>query len=205
MKNDYLNSINKNIINQHVKLSLPNTNAVPQGPLVFISACIPSDLQVESFPLLVDSGATNSCLSLATLASLGYTEDQICTEIQYSLSNVTEHENHHTIIGSILLDIELSSQSKLSILSVQFLILESDLQYGILGGLELQNTQTILCLACKSMSSLLNNGKEIEWTKLRTYQSYDLKNEFPDSINCKHTLLSEKNKKEYKVYCEHAE
>ena len=111
------------------------------------------------------------------------------------MSNITENENPHTIIGSVLLNVELGSQSKLSILSVHFLVLESDLQYAILGGLELENTQTLLRLACKSMCSFLHNGEESQWTSLRTYQSYDLENEFPDSMSCRHALLSEKIRK----------
>ena len=142
MKDEYLSNVNRNIVSQHVKLSLPDSKAIPQGPLIFVGASVPdSESPQQSFPLLVDCGATNSCLSLATLASLGYTTHQICTQVQYSLSNVTENENPHTIIGSILLNVELRSQSKLSILSVHFLVLESDLQYAILGGLELENTQ----------------------------------------------------------------
>jgi hypothetical protein len=106
MKNEYLNNVNINIVSQHVKLSLPDSKAIPQGPLMFVGASAPdSESPQQSFPLLVDCGATNSCLSLATLSSLGYTTHHICTEVQYSLSNVTEHENPHTIIGSILLDI----------------------------------------------------------------------------------------------------
>ena len=121
---------------------------------MFVKASVPdSGLPTHGFPLLADCGATNSCLSLATLTLLGYTTQQLCTEIQYSLSNVTEQENPHTILGSILLDIEIQCKSGLSILSVHFLILDSDLQYGILGALELENTQTIICLAFKSMSS----------------------------------------------------
>ena len=58
-----------------------------------------------------------------------------------------------------------------------------------------ENTQTLLRLACKSMCSFLHNGEESQWTSLRTYQSYDLENEFPDSMSCRHALLSEKIRK----------
>jgi hypothetical protein len=94
-------------------------------------------------------------LTYCSRETVGYTTQQLCTEVHYSLSNVTEQENPNTIIGSILLDIEIESESGLSILSVHFLILDSDLPYGILGALELQNTQTIICLSCKSISSFI--------------------------------------------------
>ena len=94
-----------------------------------------SGLPTHGFPLLADCGATNSCLSLDTFKLLEYTTQYLCTEVQYSLSNVTEQENPHTILGSILLDIEIQCKSGLSILSVHFLILDSNLQYGILGAL----------------------------------------------------------------------
>ena len=99
---------------------------------MFVKAqVIHNEERAENLPLLVDCGATNSCLSWVTLQLLGYTKQDICTEVQYSLSNVTEHENPHSIIGSVLMDVELESQSKHSILSVQFLILELDIPYGI--------------------------------------------------------------------------
>ena len=161
---------------------------------MFVKARIPdSKSPTHEFPLLADCGATNSCLSLATLTLLGYTVQQLCTELQYSLSNVTEQENPHTILGSILLDIKINCKAGLSILSVHFLILDSDLQYGILGLLELENNQTIICLACKSISSFIYNGDIFQWTTLTTYDSHDLKNEFTEE--CKHTSLTKKAKK----------
>ena len=196
MKEDYMSNIGRNIVTHHVKLTLPDCKIVPQGPLMFVNAkVIYNETPSESLPLLVDCGATNSCLSWVTLQLLGYTREDICSEIQYSLSNVTEHENPHSIIGSVLMDIELESQSKHSILSVQFLILELDIPYGILGGLELEKVQTLLCLACKSMTSFLHNGEKSEWTRVKIYDSHDLKNIFPGSKDCKHTLPSDKTRR----------
>ena len=63
MKNEYLNNIERTVVSQHVKLSLPGTKAIPQGPLMFVKARIPdSKLPTHGFPLLADCGATNSCL-----------------------------------------------------------------------------------------------------------------------------------------------
>ena len=196
MKEEYMSNIGRNIVTHHVKLTLPDCKVIPQGPLMFVNAqVIYNEEPSENLPLLVDCGATNSCLSWVTLQLLGYTKQDICTEVQYSLSNVTEHENPHSIIGSILMEIELESQSKHSILSVQFLILELDIPYGILGGLELEKVQTLLCLACKSMTSFLHNGEKPEWTRVKIYDSHDLKNMFPGSKECKHTLPSDKTRR----------
>ena len=94
MKDEYLSNIDRNIVTHHVKLTLSDSKVVPQGPLMFVCASVSdSESPQESYPLLVDCGATNSCLSLATLQSMGYARNNICTEVQYSLSNVTEHEN----------------------------------------------------------------------------------------------------------------
>ena len=194
MKNDYLNSINKDVVSQHIQLSLPGSEAIPQGPLMFVKASVPeSGLPSHYFPLLADCGATNSCLSLDTFRLLGYTTEQLCTEVQYSLSNVTEQENPNTIIGSIFLDIEIQCKKGLSILSVHFLVLDSNIQYGILGALELQNTQAIICLACMNISSFVYNENRFQWTTLTTYETQDLNVEF--TKKCTHTSLNEKSKK----------
>ena len=94
MKANYLENIEKNIVTNHVKLSLPSPEEIPQGPLIFLKATIPdSNLPSHNLPLLVDTGATNSCISINTLSSLGINEEDICTEIQYCLTNVTENKN----------------------------------------------------------------------------------------------------------------
>ena len=90
MKEDYFKTISENVITQHVKLSLPGPTAVLQGPLLFLRANIPgSSAPLHNIPLLADTGATNSCISLATLLTLGYNKTDLCTEVQYLLTNVT--------------------------------------------------------------------------------------------------------------------
>ena len=55
MKNEYLNNIERTVVSQHVKLSLPGSKAIPQGPLMFVKASIPdSGLPTHGFPLLAD-------------------------------------------------------------------------------------------------------------------------------------------------------
>ena len=73
MKEEYFKTISANVVIQHVKLSLPGPTAVLQGPLLFIRANVPgSSAPLLNIPLLADTGATNSCISLATLLTLGY-------------------------------------------------------------------------------------------------------------------------------------
>jgi hypothetical protein len=75
MKSEYFKNLESNIVNQHVKLSIPSPGAVPQGPLLFLKSTIPdSNLPLHNIPLLVDTGATNSCISIATLSFLGISE-----------------------------------------------------------------------------------------------------------------------------------
>ena len=75
MKSEYFQNLESNIVNQHVKLSIPSPGAVPQGPLLFLKSTIPdSNLPLHNIPLLVDTGATNSCISIATLSFLGISE-----------------------------------------------------------------------------------------------------------------------------------
>jgi hypothetical protein len=77
MKNEYLDSIDRTVVSQHIQLSLTGSKAIPQGPLMFVKASVPdSELPTHSFPLLADCGATNSCLSLDTFTLLGYTMPQ---------------------------------------------------------------------------------------------------------------------------------
>ena len=110
MKEDYFSTITANVITQHVKLSLPGPTAVLQGPLLFLHAHIPgSSAPLHNIPLLADTGATNSCISLATLLTLGYNKTDLCTEVQYLLTNVTESGNTSAIIGSIILQTEIDT------------------------------------------------------------------------------------------------
>ena len=100
MKSDYLKNLSSDIITQHVKLSIPSPGAVLQGPLLFLKANIPdSHLPLYSIPLLADTGATNSCISITTLLALGLSKQDICTEVQYSLTNVTENENRSDLLN----------------------------------------------------------------------------------------------------------
>ena len=82
--------------------------------------------------MLADTGATNSCLSLETLSQLGYGKDNICTDIQYLLTNVTEHNNSNVILGSIALSTAVSTLQGPAILCVYFLVLNIKFDYAIL-------------------------------------------------------------------------
>ena len=82
MKEDYFSTISANVITQHVKLSLPGPTAVLQGPILFIRGNVPSSsVPLLNIPLLADTGATNSCISLTTLLTLGYDREDLCTEV----------------------------------------------------------------------------------------------------------------------------
>ena len=109
MKADYLRDLSSDIVTQHVKLSLPDPGAATQGPLLFLEATVPdSHLPLHSIPLLADTGATNSCISISTLLTLGLSKNDICTEVHYLLTNVTESEN---FMSMVLVDLRVVNNS----------------------------------------------------------------------------------------------
>ena len=66
--------------------------------LLFICGNVPSSAAPHlDILMLADTRATNSCISLGTLSTLGYGKEDLCTDVQYLLTNVTEHN-----IGIIL-------------------------------------------------------------------------------------------------------
>ena len=147
MKADYLRDLSSDIVTQHVKLSLPDPGAAIQGPLLFLEATVPdSHLPLHSIPLLADTGATNLCISISTLLTLGLSKNDICTEVQYLLTNVTESVNKNAIIGSIILQTEIKCTKGFASLSIHFLVLDTSLDYAILGSLELENAQSVICM-----------------------------------------------------------
>ena len=126
LKKTYFQGISSDIVTLHVKLSLPGPNAVLQGPLLFLKATIPDcPVPLHNIPLLADTGATNSCISLSTLLTLGYSKSDLCTEVQYLLTNVTECGNSTAIIGSIILQTEIATNKGMAILSLYFLVLDT--------------------------------------------------------------------------------
>ena len=133
MKENYLSQISAPVTTKHVILSIHEPSAVLQGPLLFLCGRIPSsDAPCLDIPMLADTGATNSCLSLETLSQLGYGKDNICTDIQYLLTNVTEHNNSNVILGSIALSSAVSTLQGPAILCVYFLVLNIKFDYAIL-------------------------------------------------------------------------
>ena len=140
MKEDYFSTISANVSTQHVKLSLPGPTAVLQGPLLFICGNVPSSSSpLLNIPLLADTGATNSCISLTTFLTLCYDREDLCTEVQYLLTNVTKTANTSIIIGSIILQTEICTL-KGPALSLHFLVLNIQSEYAIIGALELENS-----------------------------------------------------------------
>ena len=186
MKEDYFSKINANVTTQHVKLSLPVPAAVLQGPLLFICGNIPSSSAPHiNIPMLADTGATNSCISLGTLLTLGYGKEDLCTEVQYLLTNVTENNNTSVIIGSIILQTEISTLKGPALLSIHFLVLNIQLEYAIIGSLELENSQSIICLSCRSICSILLHNDRFKWLSLVVSSSPSLSN--PHTTKCTHS------------------
>ena len=166
MKSDYLNSLKESAIIQNVNLNLPANHGVPPGPLMFVRSTIPQSTQPDhSLPLLIDCGATNSCISLTNLHLLGIGEDKICTSIRYTLTNVTEQNNDKTIIGSIVLNTYIEVGQLKASLHVQYLVLKVSLSYNILGSLELEDFGAIICVPCKSLKIMLWKDSKIKWCK----------------------------------------
>ena len=124
---------------------------------------------------------------------MGIREQDICTEVQYSLTNVTEHENKSAIVGSIILKTDTQCETGFATMSIHFLVLDTSLDYAILGSLELENCQSIICMACKSITSILPYKGTFQWMSLTTYVSLSLQD--ASTTVCTHTNSSKKSLK----------
>ena len=186
MKSNYLKNIQDNVIVQNVSLNIPPPGSVPPGPLLFLKSTIPSSkCPQHQIALLTDCGATNSCISLSNLSTLGIDVNQISTEVKYSLTNVTETNNNTTILGSIVLNTNIQIKSGQATIAIQYLVLDAPLTYTILGSLELENCKAILCIPCKSLDMILWQENKLTWSKPTVYISPLL--EDPSKNNCTHT------------------
>ena len=56
-------------------------------------------------------------------------------------------------------------------MSLHFLVLDTPLDYAILGSVELENSQSIICLACRSICSLLPYNGIFKWLTVMVYLS----------------------------------
>ena len=111
---------------------------------------------------------------------------------------MTEHENKSAILGSIILKTDTQCETGFATISIHFLVLNTPLDYAILGSLELENCQSIICMACKSITSILPYNGTFQWMSLTTYVSPSLQD--ASTTVCTHTNSSKKSLRNSKSY-----
>ena len=74
------------------------------------------------------------------------------------------------------------------------MVLIIQLEYAIIGTLELENSQSIICLSCRSICSILLHNDKFKWLSLVVYPSPSLRN--PHTAKCTHSPQTNENKQQ---------
>ena len=114
-------------VSLNVNLSTPS---LPYLPMSFISK---HGNEPFNCAMLCDSGSTHNAISLKKFEQLGFSKNNINRKINYILSTCTDSKSNK-VLGSVILTFLLYNiQNKPEKYSAQFLIIDNQMSYSILG------------------------------------------------------------------------